>query len=398
MFVVLASLLLAATPSSPPAASVPDGDIPRYLRGAELSGWFSARKLYEEGQGLDQRGKSIVDTPRTPAKGSGFETPEQAKARGEAMRREGQSKMKSAEESLDRFRRLAAVRFSEMTKTVSETIEVAGYGWSEGLLVTSLRAQKVARDAGMTSQHVLGAWSVGADGKSARSEDLGDDLRAAWSKAQGERTFLQAVPATGYRIARPAETGAPASFSADWSAPTAANQVALVWAEVHSASPTASVVFIRVADAHSLRMVASECFLTSGRSTPAGLRASVVMRDERSFLPRVAASGVWRLGYPREACSPLGAALLRHLCLRGQGIAVYAGEPLSDLLGGDARLDDQPNALWKIRAVAGAAGEFQVSSQQVGASAPTEVGLLSLRIEGDKPAAKPGEPSAPASK
>ena len=399
MFVVLASLLLAASPAAPSSAPVlPDNEVPRYLRGAEVAEWSRARILYDQGQGRLAQGTSIVNTPRTPAKGSGFETPEQGRARGEAMIKEGEAQIQRATETLTRLRRTAAVRFAEMTKTVSETVEIAGYSWSEGLLVTSLRAQKVARDAGMMSQHVLGAWSFVEDGKPARNAELGDDLRAAWAKAQGERTFLQAAPADGYRIAPSAEADGPVSFAADWSAPTAANQVALIWAEVYPASPSASIVFVRVADAHTLRLVASECFLTAGRATPAGLRASVVMRDERSFLPRVAASGAWRLGYPREACAPLGSALLRHLCLRGQRITVYAGELLSDLLGGDSRLDDRDNALWKIRATPGVPGDFQVSSQQVGASSTMEVGVLSLRLQGDKPAAKPGETAPPAAK
>lgn len=400
MFVVLASLLLAASPgspSSPPA--LPDNEVPRYLRGAEVAEWSRARILFDQGQGRLAQGTSIVNTPRTQAKGSGFETPEQGRARGEAMIKEGEAQIQRSTETLTRLRRTAAVRFADMTKTVSETIEITGYSWSEGLLVTSLRAQKVARDAGMLNHHVLGAWSFVADGKAARNAELGDDLRAAWAKAQGERTFLQAVPADGYRIAPSAEASAPASFSANWSAPTAANQVALVWAEVYPVNANASIVFVRVADAHTLRLIASECFLTAGRVTPPALRASVIMRDERSFLPRVAASGAWRLGYPREACAPLGAALLRHLSLRGQRITVHAGELLSDLLGGDARLDDRPNALWKIRAVPGATGDFQVSSQQVGATTtPMDVGVLSIRLEGDKPATKPVEAAAPATK
>lgn len=399
MFVVLASLLLAASPASPSSPpALPDNEVPRYLRGAEVAEWSRARILYDQGQGRLAQGTSIVNTPRTQAKGSGFETPEQGRARGEAMIKEGEAQVQRASETLARLRRTAAVRFAEMTKAVSETIEIAGYSWSEGLLVTSLRAQKVARDAGMMSQHVLGAWSFVADGKPARNVELGDDLRAAWAKAQGERTFLQATPANGYKLVAAAETDAPPSFAADWSMPSAANQVALVWAEVYPASPDASLVFVRVADAYTLRLIASECFLTAGRTIPAGLRASVVMRDERSFLPRVAASGAWRLGYPREACTPLGAALLRHLCLRGQRITVYAGELLSDLLGGDVRLDDRANALWKIRSTPGTPGDFQVSSQQTGATHAMEVGVLSLRLQGDKPVTKPGEPAAPATK
>lgn len=393
MLAVLASLLLAANAASS-APVLQDSDIPRYLRGAEVAEWSRARILLDQGQGRLAQGTSIVNTPRAPLKGAGFETPEQAKARGEAMIKEGQAQIQRANETLARLRYTAAARFAEATKAVSETIEISGYAWSEGLLVTSLRAQKVARDAGMGQQHVLGAWNFGADGRPAPNAQLGVDLRAAWEKAQGDRDLLQAVPAGGYKVVAPATADKDAGFSADWAPPTAANQVALVWAEIHAAGNDASLVFVRVADAHTLRLVSSECFLTASRGSVAGLRASVVLRDNHSFLPRVGASGAWRLGYPREACHPLGAALLRHLCARGGRVAVPAGELLSDLLGAEPGLDDRANALWRIRPAPGAAGDFQVSAQQAGAASAMDVGVLSLRVESDPARDKPAEPAA----
>ena len=393
MLALLASVLLAVTPAKAPP-SLPDTEVPRYLRGGELAQWSRARVDFDNGQAEYDKGISIISMPRAPLKGAGFETPEQAKARGEAMKAAGQAKRDRARETLDRLRYVAAARFADMTKSVSETVEISGYAWSEGLLVTSLRAQKVARDAGMTSQHVLGAWGFGADGKAAANADLGDDLRAAWTKAQGDRALLQPVPAAGYRISAPTGAAAPPAFAADWAAPTAPNQVALVWAEVYPVGPAASLVFVRVADAHSLRIVASECFVTAGRNSAAIARASVTLRDEHSFLPRAGASGAWRIGYPREACHPLGSALLRHLALRGDGLAAFAGETLSELLPAAAPLTDRPNALWQVRAVPGAAGDFRIACQQVGAKTATDVGVLSFKLDAEKPA----EPAKPAGK
>lgn len=403
MRAALASLLLAvhalaAAAAAPAPTTLPDSEVPRYLRGAEVAEWSRARILFDQGQGRLAQGTSIVNTPRAPLKGAGFETPEQAKARGEAMIKEGQAQIQRANETLARLRYTAAARFAEATKAVSETIEISSYPWAEGLLVTSLRAQKAARDAGMTQQHVLGAWNFGADGRASANADLADDLRSAWGKAQGDRTFLQAVPDGGYKVTAPATSDKPTAFSADWSPPTAANQVALVWAEVHPIDANASLVFVRVADAHTLRVTTSECFLAAARSAPAGLRASVFLRDDHSFLPRVGASGAWRLGYPRESCQALGAALLRHICLRGGRIAVPAGELLSDLLGAEPRLDDRANAVWKIRANPASPGEFQVSAQQTGADSMMDVGVLRLRVESDLPKDKPGEPAKPAAK
>lgn len=394
MLAILASLLLAAAPAQVAPGTLPDNEVPRYLRGGEVAEWSRARLLLDQGQGRLAQGTSIVNTPRAPAKGAGFETPAEAKARGEAMIKEGEAQVQRATVTLNRLRHTAAVRYADMTKTVSETIEIAGYPWSEGVLIASLRAQKVARDAGMTEHHVIGAWSFAADGRPAPSAELVDDLRAAWTKAQGDRAFLQPAPSDGYRITPPAVAGGPASFAADWKAPSSTGQVALVWAEVYPVSATTSLVFVRVADANGLRILSSECFLTAGRSAIAGQRATMVLRDERSFLPRVSANAAWRLGYPREACHPLGAALLRHLCLRGDRIAVYAGDLLSDLLAASPRLDDRANALWKVKALPGTTGEFQVSAQKADADAAVEVGVLTLRVESDKPAAEPAKPEA----
>lgn len=394
MLAILASLLLAASPAPVAQGTVSDADVPRYLRGGELSEWSRARLLLDQGQGRLAQGTSIVNTPRAPAKGAGFETPEQAKARGEAMIKEGEAQVQRANLTLNRLRHTASVRHADMTKAVSETIEIAGYPWSEGVLIASLRAQKTARDAGISEHHVIGAWSFGADGRPAPSAELADDLRVAWTKSQGDRAFLQAAPADGYKISPAAKAGEPPSFAADWKAPASTGQVALVWAEIYPVGATASLVFVRVADANGLRILSSECFLTAGRSAVAGQRASLVLRDERSFLPRVSASAAWRLGYSREACHPLGSALLRHLCLRGDRVAVFAGDLLSDLLGAAPRLDDRANALWKIRALPGANGEFQVSAQRVDADAAVEVGVLTLRVESDKPAAESAKPPA----
>lgn len=393
MLAVLASLVLAAAPTSPTTV-LPDSEVPRYLRGAELAEWSRARLDYERAQGELTQGQSIVSNaaqPRAPLKGAGFETADQAKARGEAKIREAQSKLQRISQTLDRLRYTATVRHADQTKMVTETIEISGYAWSEGLLVTTMRAQKVARDAGMARHHVLGGWTFDADGKAAASADLAAALRGAWAKVQGDRDFLQEVPAGGYKVT-PGADGASPGLAADWTPPGAPSQVALAWAEAYALPDGASLVFVRVADAHTLRLVASECFVSPAPSAPGTLRAAITLRDDRSFLPRIGASGAWKFGYPREGVDALAAASLRHFCARGSQLGVLAGDWISALLGGSARLDDQPNVLWKLRAVPGAKGDYQVSAQPVGAAAATEVGVLSLRVDTVRPAEKPAEP------
>ncbi len=389
MFVLVASLLLSASSPAATPTGLPDAEVVRYLRGAEVAEWSRACLLFETGQGRFNQGTSIMNAPRTQSVGKGFETPAEAKARGEVLVKEGQEQIQRATQTLNRLRTTAATRFAESTKEVSLALEVSGYRWEEGLLMSALRAQKLARDAGMTAHHVIGAWNFAADGKPALNATLIEDLRAAWTKAQAERKFLEPAPSDGYRISAAPTAEAPTQFSANWTAPTAANQVALVWAEIYPINTTASLVYIHVADAHSLRLIDSECFLTSPQGDAVGIRASITLQDRHSFVPRVSASGAWRLGYPSADCTPIGAAMLRHLSVRGNRIPVWCGEWLSGLLGGTASLDDKSNALWKVKSVPGVVGDFKVSATQAGTTKTIDVGTLSLRLEQDKSAKTP---------
>jgi len=389
MFVLVASLLLAASSPAATTPVIPDTEVVRYLRGAEVAEWSRACHLFEAGRGRLNQGTSIMNAPRTQSVGKGFETPAEAKARGEALVKEGQEQIQRATQTLNRLRSTAATRFAELTKEVSLALEVSGYRWEEGLLMSALRAQKLARDAGMTAHHVIGAWNFGDDGKPAPNATLVEDLRAAWTKAQAERKFLEPAPSDGYRITAAPTAEAPAQFSATWTAPTAANQVALVWAEIYPINSTASLVYIHVADAHSLRLIDTECFLTSPQGDAVGFRASITLQDRYSFVPRISASDAWRLGYPLADCTPIGAAMLRHLSVRGNRVPVWCGEWLSRLLGGTVSLDDKSNALWKVKPVPGVTGDFKVSATQVGTTKTIEVGTLSLRLEQTKSAKTP---------
>ena len=84
MFVLVASLLLAASSPAAKAPVIPDAEVVRYLRGAEVAEWSRACHLFEAGQGRFNQGTSIMNAPRTQSVGKGFETPAEAKARGEA--------------------------------------------------------------------------------------------------------------------------------------------------------------------------------------------------------------------------------------------------------------------------------------------------------------------------
>ena len=389
---ILLAAVLSAAPAAPqPAPGIADADVPALLRGGELGEWSRARGAYESGRNRAAQGKSIAETPRVPLKGSGGESPEAAKQRGLAIQKEGEEAMARANLTLDRLRAVAAARLADQTKTVSAASELGSQSWSEGALVAAVRGIKAARDAGATRHHVLGVWTFDASGRAARGEELTADLRGAWTKAQAEREYLQAVPEGGYRLSPGPDAAHPVRLAEADAGAEAPGQVALAWGEVHALSEDLSVVLIRVADAHSLRLLASEAFLCSPRGDAVPRRASLTLRDDRSFLPRLASSSAWRLGYAPEAPA-LGASLLRHVCHRLGQVTVWADDALASL--GVASLPVRANALWSIKPVAGApAGEraFQLESVPTApGSRAVPVGRLSLKVEStEAPVAKP---------
>ena len=398
MLAPLLALFLSATsaPVAPPQA-MSDLEIPRYLRGGELAEWSRARQMHDAGQSRIAQGTSIVNTPRSQNVGSGFETPAEAKARGEKMVKEGREQVARANITLARLRANAANRFAEMTKTVNDAADLPAQSWEEGVLVSAVRGIKSARDAGCSRHHLIGTWSFDAQGTPQPNPALYESFRAAWTKAQAERSLLQPIPSGGYRLAPPAAEGAPPSFSPGWAAPARPGDVALAWVEIHALGDEASLVFLRVADAHTLRLLASEAFLSSPSGAKPSLRGTMSLRDDRSFLPRLATQPTWRLGYA-SGSPALGAAVLRHLCYRLGHVTVWADDALAGLLAGSAG-PSRVNAAWELRQLpppAPAAGgkppspapaflrSYRLSS--AAGEQSVDVGELTVRVES---AAKP---------
>jgi hypothetical protein len=388
---LLTLLLGAVTVLANAPQGMTDQEVPRYLRGGELAEWSRARQVHDAGQSRIAQGTSIVNTPRVQGAGRGFETPAEGKARGERMIQEGREQVDRANVTLARLRLTAAQRLADMTKTVSDAADVPAFAWDEGLLLSVVRGLKSARDAGCTRHHLLGTWSFDAQGVPQANPALHETFREAWEKAQAERDFLQPAPAAGYRLAPPAAEGVPPSFAPGWTVPSRPGETALAWIEVHALDATASLVFLRVADAHSLRLLASEAFLSSPTGAKPATRGSLVLRDDRSFLPRLATQPSWRLGYAFGSPS-LGAAVLRHVCHRLGHVTVWADDALAGLLPGSAG-PSRANAVWEIRPapVAGATpakpGEsapaftraFRLAS--TAADQTVDVGELTVRLD-----------------
>jgi len=345
---LLAAAFLSVT-GAPAAAPQPltDLEVPRYLRGGELSEWSRARQMHDAGQARAAQGTSIVNAPRTPSVGGGFETPAEAKARGERMVKEGQEQVARANITLARLRANAANRFAEMTKTVNEAADIPAQSWQEGLLLASVRGIKSARDAGCTQHHLVGTWSFDLQGAAQPNPALLDSLRGAWTKAQAERDFLRPVPPGGYRFSPPGADGLPPSFAPDWTVPARPGEVAVAWVEVHALNEGASLVLLRVADANTLRLLASEAFLAAPDGSKPAFRGTISLRDDRSFLPRLSGQSQWRLGYA-PGSPALAAALLRHLCYRLGHVTVWADESLAGLLPGSPG-SPRSNAFWELR-------------------------------------------------
>ena len=392
MLAPLLALLLSATaaPSAAPQ-SLPDNEVPRYLRGGEFAEWSRSRQLFDAGQSRLAQGTSIINTPRTPMAGRGFETPAEAKARGERMVAEGHEQIDRANVTLRRLRLTAAQRFADLTKTVNDAADLPAQSWQEGLLLSAVRGVKSARDAGCTLHHLVGAWSFDEQGVARDNPTLQETFRTAWTKAQAERDFLQAVPSGGYRLSPPATEGAPPAFASDWVTPDRPGSTAIAWLEVHSLNAGASLVFLRVADAHSLRLLASEAFLAAPDGSKPAFRGTLSLRDDRSFLPRLSGQTNWRLGYA-PGTPALGAAILRHLCHRLGHVTVWADDALGGLLPGSAG-PARFNATWEFKPLAalapvkGAAPvpapalqrAYRLSSSASGQT--VEVGELALRLD-----------------
>jgi hypothetical protein len=395
MLALLASLFVVA--AGEPAAGpplIPDAEVPRYLRTAELSEWGNSIRLIEQGMTRAQTGQGIVTSAATPRIG---EKPEEVRARGEKMIAEGKALIARAQPSLARLRVLATTRQAEQTKAVALGLDLTQTEWGYSLNLAAIRFQKLARDNAYAQVHLVGAVTVLADGKLAASTPVLDGLRAAWAKVDPKG--LAPAPAAGYAFLVNSAEPTPA-FAKDWKKPTGAHQVAVAWAEVYQLSADGSVALlvVNLADAYSLRLVGCEVALTT--LGPAELPAkpyagAFTLKDERNFLRRQVGTAEALAAFERDS-APLGAALLRYVNLRNVGLPVPVTGVLAAVVGGDPALPENARAAWKVAAVP--LGEdpatkakpsplsraFAVASIPAGAK-PVEVGQLLLRI--DPPAA-----------
>jgi hypothetical protein len=385
MLALFASLVVFAageTAPPPPVPLIPDPEVPRYLNTPERAEWGRAVRQVELGQARVQQGMSIMAAPRLESKGAFAETAEQVKARAQKIIDEGRNQLNQAQPSLTRLRNVAGTRYLEVTKTVNLNNDLPQTLWNYSLTLSAVRLQKIARDQGFKQQHLVGAITILEGNKPLRTNALTEQLRAAWNKADPKA--LSPAPANGY-----------AGSWSGGSAPSQPRQSALIWAEVYplTADNSASLLFVRMADAWTNRVIASEVYLTTtgpADAFPKVYTGSISLKDEKSFIPRLAGSGDWVLSYDRSS-SPLGIALMRHLCVRVGNIGVSSAEILPDVVGeASPATPAAAAASWIVTTDGGSnlVKSFKVASVAPGAE-KTDVGQLVLKLE---------EPAKPAGK
>lgn len=386
MYALLASFaLLAAAETAPaPVKLISDPEVPQYLKAnqGEVIEWGRAVQQLEKGQQRLQQGNSILNAPRITTTGAFQETPEQVKARAQKIIDEGKAQVSGAAVTLDRLRRVATARYKDLHKTVdlSENLPQSKVGYC--LNLASVRLQKIARDGGYKAHHIVGSMTVLNDGRILKTPAVTESLRAAWTKA--DATGLAPVPEEGYSYKVGSDATAP-QLTKDWKVSSPRNAT-VVWVEVYGLTNDNSLtlLMVRMADAYTMRLIGSEMYLTTfnpSESVAKVYHATVNLRDEKSFLPRLAASGDRVVSYARTN-SPLGNALLKHLCLSDSKVGVGASQSLVDILGGDAPSLDGATATWKITSLEGndLNKNFKIFCEAIGSDV-IEVGQLSIKLE-----------------
>ncbi len=401
MHALLASfLLLAAGEATPPVPVMPDVEVVKYLKPPELVEWANSQRLTQAGETRARQGNSIMAMIRppdpkaikAPTVGGLTEAPEQTKARAQKIIDEGNVQIQQALPSLTRLRAAAAARLAEKTKPLEFGSELPQSAWNVSVSHAAVRLQKQARDAGFSKVHLIGAIVLQADGKLVRTSTLADDLRAAWIKA--DEKSLTKVPAEGYAYVPATDEKSAPALSKGLKPATSARQEAVLWAEFYAVPSEGSLglLVVRLADAYTMRILGSEAYLTSPVTVDASAApktATFALKDQRSFVPRLASSGDWIFAFDRESAA-LGSALLAQVAVQQTKLGISASPYVAVVTGAGTPGLDGVRAHWRVIPGKPDPKEviFQVSAKPVGAAA-VEVGQIVLRVDDTpKPVAK----------
>ena len=390
MIALLASLIfVAAGEVAPQPPAIPDAEVVRHLKSNELVEWNSAVRITAAGETRVKQGVSIMataqnadGTPKVVAPGSLSDTPEQVIARATKIIAEGKAQIQQALPSLTRLRLAAATRAAELVKPADFTADFSMQSWDAAVTQAAVRLQKQAHGAGFVQTHFIGGFALLGDGKLSRPAVLTQDVRAAWTKID-ERS-LAAAPAGGYAFV-PGVGTKPPSLAKTLTPPASVKQTGVLWAEFYALSneSTIGLLFLRLADAHSMQIIGSEVALTDlGAKGPpaAALNCALILRDDRSFVSRLTQSGEWVLGFERSS-NPFGSALLTHLCTTQTKAIVAASPYVVIVAGGGPAGSEGIRARWNVvqGETDGSYLAFGVSSQAEGTPS-VNVGQLTLKL------------------
>ncbi len=337
------------------------------------------------GESRINAGKSIMATSAAaavstngPKIGGLSETPDQIKARAQKIIDEGTAQVRQVAPSLARLRLAAAQRVAEKTKPIEFSSQLEAAAPAAALDAAVGRLHKQATDLGYPSAHLIGSLRVSPAGLE-RPADLTADLRAAWTRRTG--VALAAAPAEGYAYVPAVAPAAPALAKALKPA-TAPRQFAVLWAEQYAltADGSQALLFLRLADAHTFQLVASEVAFVDARAGAAPAVCAFVLRDERSFVPRLTqGAAAWVFGFERDS-QPVGSAVLAHLCLAQTKLSVAADAYVAIVAGGGPA-GGVVGAKWRASVAEAPAGTlgFRVEGVPVGGAA-VPVGTLLVRI------------------
>jgi hypothetical protein len=373
MYALLASFLMLAVGEPVPPPPVPDAEVVHQLKPAELAEWHNSMRVNALGESRIRAGQSILATSTAVSastkglKNGGLsETPDQIKARAQKIIDEGTAQVRQVAPSLARLRLVAAQRVAEKLKPVEFAAELTAAAPAAALDAAVGRLHKQAVDLGYPSAHLIGSLRVSAAGLE-RPVDLTAELRAAWSRRTG--VALAAVPSEGYAYVPAVAPAAPA-LSKGLKPAAAPKQLAVLWAEQYALTTDGSqaLLFLRLADAQSFQLVASEVVFVDQRPAAAPAPAAVcafVLRDERSF---------------ERDSQPIGSALLAHLSLAQTKLAVAADAYVVIVAGGGPP-GGVVGARWRAVVTEAPAGSlaFQVEGVPVGGAA-VPVGTLTVRV------------------
>jgi len=329
----LSSLLFASLlgVAIPPPVTISDAEVPKYLNNLELSEWGRSKRLFEAGQSRLQKGQSMMNAPAISLEGSFKESPEVVKARAQKVIDEGQTQMAQAATSLGRLRSVANTRFLEETKTITLTGESDFRKWDIALSLSAVRLQKASRDMGFKENHLVGSIQFLFDNRGLRSRSLTDALRTTWNKL--DAGFLANQPLGGYRLTSGPSSRQPPSLSSDWKTPRGPRETSIIWAELYSVSPdnSSALLFVCLADASTMQVVASEFYLTTFGptiSTSKYKSARFYLRDEKSFLPRLSKAGGVNTSLANQR---MGESILRQILVRFPEIRITSRVSLAAL-------------------------------------------------------------------